>query len=419
MLADRVMGWAFLATGDSVTWVTEDDDDDTRLLGQLRCGVDHGPRENTMHRIPRRSFVIGAAAALGEGRALAQTTAPTPLPPASSPYAQLRGGTPHHLSPEQESQRVFDSTAPAGPPGRWVARAALPIPRSEMAWAAVVRGQMHIVGGYGEGAVNRDYHHLYEPAADRWLNGAPLPRGANHVAVAAEGDLLYACGGFVEQNRRSDALAFVYDSGSNAWRPIAPMPRPRGAAAAVMLEGRLHLIGGASEPAAERASVGWHEVYDPKADRWTALKPLPGARDHVGCVAHGGLIHVIGGRFNTFEYNTTLHHVYLPARDTWELRAPMPTERSGHGLVVYRNRFWAMGGEGGEIVGGVPRQARVYGQMESYDPASDTWRKHAPMLTPRHAVGAVAIGDWIYVAGGGAVLGGAVQSAVHEAFTLG
>jgi hypothetical protein len=40
------------------------------------------------------------------------------------------------------------------------------------------------------------------------------------------------------------------------------------------------------------------------------------------------------------------------------------------------------------------------------------------MPTPRHAVGAVAIGDWIYVAGGGAVLGGSVQSAVHEAFTL-
>jgi hypothetical protein len=44
---------------------------------------------------------------------------------------------------------------------------------------------------------------------------------------------------------------------------------------------------------------------------------------------------------------------------------------------------------------------------------------HAPMPTPRHAVGAVTIGDWIYVAGGGAVTGGAVQSAVYEAFTLG
>lgn len=52
--------------------------------------------------------------------------------------------------------------------------------------------------------------------------------------------------------------------------------------------------------------------------------------------------------------------------------------------------------------------------MESYDPASDRWQSHAPMPTPRHAVGAVTIGDWIYVAGGGAV-----QSAVHEAFTLG
>ena len=46
-------------------------------------------------------------------------------------------------------------------------------------------------------------------------------------------------------------------------------------------------------------------------------------------------------------------------------------------------------------------------------------QRHAPMTTPRHAVGAAVTGDWIYVAGGGAVLGGSVQSAVHEAFTLG
>ena len=43
---------------------------------------------------------------------------------------------------------------------------------------------------------------------------------------------------------------------------------------------------------------------------------LPAARDHVGAVAHNGMIHIIGGRFNTFEYNTDLHHVYLPVSDT-------------------------------------------------------------------------------------------------------
>lgn len=54
----------------------------------------------------------------------------------------MQGGLPHHMTPEQESQRVTDSPAPAGPRGRWVARAALPIPRNEMAWATAGMGRM-------------------------------------------------------------------------------------------------------------------------------------------------------------------------------------------------------------------------------------------------------------------------------------
>ncbi|RAI58648.1 Kelch repeat-containing protein [Roseicella frigidaeris] len=371
----------------------------------------------------RRFLALGAgAAALQAGPARSQHAGHGGLQPAPSspePYARLQGGgMMGHLMPDQEAQRVTDSPAPPGPPGRWSPRAALPLPRSEMAWATAWEGRMHIVGGYGEGRVDRAYHHVYDPAADRWLVAAPLPRGANHVAVCADAGRVYALGGFIEQNRNPDHNAYAYEVASDRWVPIAPLPRPRGAAAAVALGGRIHLIGGASEPSLERASVGWHEVYDPQADRWARLKALPGARDHVGCVAHAGGIHVIGGRFNTFEYNTDLHHVYVAARDTWELRAPLPTPRSGHGLVLYRGRFFAIGGEAGVVADGRITQARVFGQMESYDPAADAWQSHAPMLTPRHAVGAATLGDAIYVAGGGAVTGGAVQSAVHEAFTL-
>jgi len=61
----------------------------------------------------------------------------------------------------------------------------------------------------------------------------------------------------------------------------------------------------------------------------------------------------------------------------------------------------------------------VFAQNEAYDLAADRWEAYAPMATPRHGLGAVAIGDWIYVAGGGPVMGGGIQSAVHEAFTLG
>jgi 2-polyprenyl-6-methoxyphenol hydroxylase-like FAD-dependent oxidoreductase len=47
------------------------------------------------------------------------------------------------------------------------------------------------------------------------------------------------------------------------------------------------------------------------------------------------------------------------------------------------------------------------------------WELYAPMPTPRHGLGAALVGDAIHVAGGGPVMGGGVQSAVHEAFTLG
>lgn len=127
----------------------------------------------------------------------------------------------------------------------------------------------------------------------------------------------------------------------------------------------------------ERASVGWHEVYDPKTDKWTTLKALPGARDHVGCVAHNGIVHVIGGRFNTFEYNTELHHVYAPERDTWETRAPLPTTRSGHGLVVYRDRLFAMGGESGVI------RNRQITQGKGVRPDGELRSRVGPLAKPR------------------------------------
>jgi hypothetical protein len=49
---------------------------------------------------------------------------------------------------------------------------------------------------------------------------------------------------------------------------------------------------------------------------------------------------------------------------------------------------------------------------------ADRWEAYAPMLTPRHGMGAVVLGDSIYVAGGGPQMGGGVKSAINEAFSL-
>lgn len=131
----------------------------------------------------RRTFLTGAASlAFGAAAARAQQAehqhALPQAPPSPEPFTGLRTNASHHITPDEQAQRVTESPAPQGTPGRWITRAALPLPRSEMAWATAWAGRVHIVGGYGEGRVDRTYHHIYDPAKDIWLDGAPLPRGA-------------------------------------------------------------------------------------------------------------------------------------------------------------------------------------------------------------------------------------------------
>jgi hypothetical protein len=65
------------------------------------------------------------------------------------------------------AQNVCDDHAPkAANPDRWVTKALLPLPRSEMAWAAEYAGRLHLVGGYAERRANRPRHPLYALAQD-------------------------------------------------------------------------------------------------------------------------------------------------------------------------------------------------------------------------------------------------------------
>ncbi|MGE0714854.1 MAG: Kelch repeat-containing protein [Alphaproteobacteria bacterium] len=346
-----------------------------------------------------RRALLGGLAATFAGTAFAQHAHHDPL------LSHLRHADPVAMPPEAEAQRFIQPTAPtAADPGRWVTRAPLPLPRSEMAWATQWNDRMHIVGGYGLQRVDRPYHHIYDPAADAWREGPVLPRGANHVGVIADAGRIYACGGFIEQNRAPFSACYALTLGEDSWREIAPFPTPRGAVAIVALGGLIHSIGGR-----DVRSIDSHDVYDPRTDRWSRRAPIPGPRDHAGPVVIDGRIHVVGGRMDTFHFNTGLHVLYDPAADRWEERAPMPTPRSGHGAVLYRGRIFCMGGEG---------TRRVFGQNEGYDPAADRWATYAPMPTPRHGLGAAVVGGMIHVAGGGPVMGGMIQTAYHEAFAL-
>lgn len=307
----------------------------------------------------------------------------------------------------QPASTAISPAPPAKTQGRWVSKASLPIPRTEMTWAAVWDNKMHVIGGYNyKGGFDGNYHHVYDAKTNTWSEKAPIPRGVNHLGVVAHVGKLYAVGGFIEQNKNPVDNVWEYNITTNQWKALAPLPKARGAVSVVELNGKIHAIGGRGS---DNISVGTHEVYDPTTNTWKQLAPLPGGRDHIGVVVANGFIHAIGGRFNTYEYNSNLHYVYSPNTDQWKERAPMPTARSGHGAVWYRDLIVVMGGEG---------SSGVFAQVEAYNPVTNKWEHFASMPTPRHGMGAVAIGDMVYVAGGGPVTGGSLMTSTNEAFTL-
>jgi hypothetical protein len=125
---------------------------------------------------------------------------------------------------------------------------------------------------------------------------------------------------------------------------------------------------------ADKKSIDWHLVYDPWPTAGSARAPLPTGRDHVAAIPHGGLIHVIGGRVDSFHTNSNLHHAYDRQATRWEARNPLPTARSGHGAAILDGRIFVMGGEGTN---------RVFGQNEGYDLEQRHLEQYA--RCPRHA----------------------------------
>lgn len=301
-------------------------------------------------------------------------------------------------------------------PGRWTTGTPLPTPRSEDAVAAL-GGSIYVVGGYvpagpnpvaleasGHADVDGALVQSYDVAGGQWSERASLPRGLNHLGLVAFGGNLYTFGGFDRQNRDAVSDANVYNPLADRWSAIAPVPTKRGSIAVAVLGKRIHLVGGRDEQ-----SVGTHEAYDPLTNTYTSLAPLPIGRDHLGLVAFGGELYAVGGRIDDFDHNTSYVDVYSPGQNLWSSLTPMPSQRSGMAVALYEELIFAIGGERG---GG------TFTNNEAYDPRANTWRSFAPLPEGRHGTGAAVIGDSLYLPAGAPVNGGSRQSTTLFIFRL-
>jgi hypothetical protein len=164
----------------------------------------------------------------------------------------------------------------------------------------------------------------YRPASDRWrvLPAAPIASRVDHAAVWTGREVLVWGG---RDARRSFADGAAYNPRTNRWRPTAGRAGAAVAAAAAWTGTRM-LVWDAS--ATGRTSGG---LYDPAADRWTAIRPGPAlAANHSGPVWTGTqLIAWTGGI-------PTAGIAYAPATNRWSTLPPAPLargDRSGAAMV--------------------------------------------------------------------------------------
>ena len=105
---------------------------------------------------------------------------------------------------------------PTAPPGAWTMKAPLPVPRNEVALAAV-GGMLYVVGGgiAGNAVPMIDE---YNPAADTWRARAAMPRGLDHIGVAVLDGKIVTIGGFIGSVHRG---AVDFSSIRSGDRPLA------------------------------------------------------------------------------------------------------------------------------------------------------------------------------------------------------
>ena len=141
----------------------------------------------------------------------------------------------------------------------WKKAAPFPEPDEEL-YGAAVNGKMYVIGGWDDGkAAGINYE--YDPATDKWTQKRGMPRAAHHAAIAAANGKLYVIGGFVPPKDTQIptggawepiAETWEYDPAADSWKSLAPLPTKRGAAVAVEVAGKIYVIGGATTMAGSK-----------------------------------------------------------------------------------------------------------------------------------------------------------------------
>jgi hypothetical protein len=214
-----------------------------------------------------------------------------------------------------------------------------------------------------------------------WTLAAAMSQRRSYVAAAELNGLIYAVGGMVGETGRFLSATQRFDPEANTWSGLPPLPEPVRAAAGAALDGQVYVIGGQTQDRDGR------EVYalDVGTETWEERAPLPEPRFNMAAVTLGGKVYALGGYSGTEERAEVF--VYDAAADSWSEAASLPAANHTFGAVVFDDEILTIGGRRGE---------EILDEVWIYDPAADRWRAGPPLPEPMELVATAAAGEEIH-----------------------
>ncbi|XP_033005921.1 kelch-like protein 30 [Lacerta agilis] len=165
-----------------------------------------------------------------------------------------------------------------------------------------------------------------------------------------------------------------------AWKPIAPMLKPRTNHASAVLNGEIYAIGGTAVDVVEV------ECYDPYNDSWCFVSPALKYVSNFTIAGCLGKLYLIGSC--AVKYNALTLQCYNPAIDVWSVIASpfIPKYLSAPRCASLHGAIYLIG----------DNTKKVY----VYDPDANIWQKVQQLHTLHENGGMVPLGGKLFVTGG-------------------
>jgi hypothetical protein len=293
----------------------------------------------------------------------------------------------------------------------WTAGAptAAPVVRGTGAWFAS-NNRFYVLGGRSSDVAGSDYMNPleYDPATNLWTTkAATFPSNENNNMVGgvlqdAGTPYIFVVGGSAAGAATSTPTVRRYDPVADVITVVTTDPWPAAAntlpGGGVVLNNKLYVIGGFVINSAMSTEI-WQ--FDPAAaagSRWTLKSAvLPVAIGYVPAATVGGQIYIGGGATwvtaTLTLADSTSSYVYDPAADTIAPINAIPRATGETRAVARGGRVWVLGG--GRVA---PNPSN---EVDSYDPAGNSWSLGPAFVTPRRnaAIDIDGAGN-VYMVGG-------------------